>query len=83
MFLKEIICIYFYFSAGTILYIVEKHPCLFFSKFGRNNLNTYNSKTHVIQTNFESPRGFGGREFNSISMILANVLPRKVRKLMN
>ena len=33
---------------------MDNHDELFFSKFGRNNLNSYNSKTHVIQTNFES-----------------------------
>ena len=43
--------------------------CLFFSKFGRNNLNCYNSKTHVIQTNFESPWGFELYEFNCISAV--------------
>ena len=41
-------------------------PCLFFSKFGRNNLNSYNSKTHVIRPNFESPWGFELYEFNCI-----------------
>ena len=42
----------------------EDIPCLFFSKFGPNNLNSYNSKTHVIRTNFESPWGFELYEFN-------------------
>ena len=50
--------------AWTILYIVKKHPLLIFSKCGWNNLNSYNSKTHVIQTNFESPWGFELYEFN-------------------
>ena len=27
---------------------MDDHDELFFSKFGRNNLNSYNSKTHVI-----------------------------------
>ena len=39
-------------------------PWLFFSKFGLNVLNSYNSKTHVIRTNFESPWGFGLHKFN-------------------
>ena len=58
------------FLSCTILYIVKKHPCLFFSKFGRNNLNPYNSKTHVIWTNFESPWGFKLYEFNCKYIIL-------------
>ena len=33
----------------------EETSRLFFSKFDRNNLNSYNSKTNVIRTNFESP----------------------------
>ena len=45
-----------------ILYIVKKHPLLIF----RNNLNSYNSKTHVIRTNFESLWGFELHEFNCI-----------------
>ena len=47
----------------TILYIVKTYPL---SKFGRNNLNSYNSKTHVIRPNFESPWGFELYEFNCI-----------------
>ena len=50
--------------ACTILYIVKKHPLLIFLKCSSNNLNSYNSKTHVIQTNFESPWGFELYEFN-------------------
>ena len=50
--------------ACTILYIVKKHPLLTLLKCGWNNLNSYNSKTHVIRTNFESPWGFGLYEFN-------------------
>ena len=57
-------CIYCSFLACTILYIVKKIPCLVFSKFGPNNLNFYNSKTHVIRTNFESPWRFELHEFN-------------------
>ena len=52
--------------ACTILYIVKKHPLLIFLKCGSNNLNSYNSKTHVIRTNFESPWGFEFYEFNCI-----------------
>ena len=53
--------------ACTILYIVKTHPLLiFFSKFGRNNLNSYNSKTHVIRTNFESRWELELYEFNCI-----------------
>ena len=50
--------------ACTILYIVKTHPLLVFSKFDRNNLNSCNSKTHVIRTNFESPWGVELYEFN-------------------
>ena len=50
--------------ACTILYIVKKHPLLIFLKCGWNNLNSYNSKTHVIRTNVESPSGFELYEFN-------------------
>ena len=52
--------------ACTILYIMKKHSLLIFSKFGRNNLNSYNSKTHVIRTNFESLSGFELYKFNCI-----------------
>ena len=52
------------FLASTILYIVKKHPLLIFLKCGSNNLNSYNSKTHVIRTNFESPWGFELHAFN-------------------
>ena len=43
-------------------------------------LNSSNSKTNVIRTNFETPRGFQLREFNckSQSMMLA----RKIIKLL-
>ena len=41
--------------ASIILYIVKNYPLLIFSKRGWNNLNSYNSKTHIIRTNFESP----------------------------
>ena len=37
--------------------------CLFSSKFGWYNLGSYNSKTRVIRTNFESPWGFELQEF--------------------
>ena len=52
--------------ACTILYIVKAHSLLIFSKFGRNNLNSCNSKAHVIRTSFESPWGFELYEFNCI-----------------
>ena len=55
--------------ACTILYIVKKHPLLIFSKFGRNNPNSYNSKTHVIRANFKSPWGFELYEFNCIFLL--------------
>ena len=44
--------------ACTILYIVKSFPLFIFLKCGWNNLNSYNSKTHVVRTNFESPWGF-------------------------
>ena len=78
MFLKENVSernnlyIFFFLSLCNTLHPEETSSVCFFSKFGRNNLNSYNLKTHVIQTNFESPREFGVREFNCISMILAN-----------
>ena len=52
--------------AWTILYIVKNYPLLILFKRGWNNLNSYNSKTHVIRTNFESPWGFELYEFNCI-----------------
>ena len=47
-----------FFSLCNTLHREDTSPAYFFSKFGRNNLNSYNSKTHVIRTNFESPWGF-------------------------
>ena len=46
--------------------IVRKHRYLFFSKFGRNNLNPYNLKTHVIRKNFEYSWRLELHEFNCI-----------------
>ena len=37
---------------------------LIFSKFGWNNLNSHNSKTHVIRKTFESLLGFELHEFS-------------------
>ena len=47
----------------------ETSPAYVFSKFGRNNLNSYNSKAHVIRTNFESPWGFELYELNCMSTV--------------
>ena len=55
-----------FLSLYNTLHREETSPAYFFSKFGRNNLNSYNSKTHVIRTNFESPWGFELYEFNCI-----------------
>ena len=55
-----------FFSLYNTLYREDTSPAYFFSKVGRNNMNSYNSKTHVIRTNFESPRGFELYEFNCI-----------------
>ena len=56
--------------ACTILYIVKKDPLLIFFKCSSINLNSYNSKTHVIRTNFESPWGFELYEFNCNYLLL-------------
>ena len=45
---------------------MKKHALLI-STFGRNNLNYYNLKTHVIRTNFKSPWGFELHEFNCVT----------------
>ena len=50
--------------ACAILYMMKKHPLLIFLRCGWNNLNSYNSKTHVIRTSSESPWGFELYEFN-------------------
>ena len=42
----------------------KAHPLLNFYKIWPKYTNSYNSKTHVIRTNFESPRGFELYEFN-------------------
>ena len=41
-------------SLYNTLHREDKSPAYFFFKFDRNNMNSYNSKTHVIRTNFES-----------------------------
>ena len=55
-----------FFSLYNTLHREDTSPAYFFSKVGRNNMNSCNSKTHVIRTNFESPRGFELYEFNCI-----------------
>ena len=50
--------------ACTILCIVKSYPLFIFLKCGWNNLNSYNSKTQAVRTNFESPWGFELYEFN-------------------
>ena len=52
---KKNLYILLLFSLYNTLHREEKSPAYFFSKFGRNNMNAYNSKTHVIRINFESP----------------------------
>ena len=66
--------------ACTMLYIVKKHPLLMFLKCGLNNWNSYNLKTHVIRTCFESPWGFALYQFNCIFRRRAVIYKRSVKE---
>ena len=52
---KKNLYILLFYSLYNTLHREEIIPCLFFSRFGRNNLKSYNSKIYVIRTNFEFP----------------------------
>ena len=78
---KEDLYISLFFSLYNTLDHEKTSPAYFFSKFGRNNLNSYYSKTNVIRTNFESTSGFELHEFNC--MLEVGHINRQILTLRN
>ena len=78
---KENLYISLFFSLYNTLHHEKTSPPYFFSKFCRNNLNSYYSKTNVIRTNFESTWGFELREFNC--MLEVGHINRQILTLRN